>query len=92
MTDIEFIEKNVCIAWKPKSMTPNEHLDLIKSQLNISTKASFAGRLDPMASGKMIYLFNEATKDSKKFMNCEKRMSFMLCVAFQRILWIVWVK
>jgi tRNA U55 pseudouridine synthase TruB len=78
MNNIEFIDKNVCIVWKPKSMTPNEHLDLIKYQLNITTKASFAGRLDPMASGKMIYLFGDATKDSKKYMECNKTYEFYI--------------
>jgi tRNA U55 pseudouridine synthase TruB len=69
---------NIILKWKPKSMTPNEQLDEIKKEKNIIGKSCFAGRLDPMASGWMIYLLNETTKLGDKYMGHNKTYEFNL--------------
>lgn len=72
------IDKNIYCVWKPKSVTPNEQLESLKKQLGYKNKACFAGRLDPMASGKMIYLFDDATKLANKYMKCDKTYEFYI--------------
>ena len=78
-------DPNIVITWKPKSVTPVEQLTEIKRERerdrNIDIqekkeKACFAGRLDPMASGLMIYLFGEKTKESSKYMKFNKTYEF----------------
>lgn len=59
-------------AYKPVGMTPLELLHRIKVD-----GAAYAGRLDPMAEGLMIYLDkNEEKKNRKKFENLKKTYEF----------------
>lgn len=70
-------DPNIILKWKPKSMTPNEQLDEIKKERNITEKACPMGKLDPMASGWMLYfLGNDATKLADSYMNHDKTYEF----------------
>ena len=69
---------NIQIIWKPKSITPHEQLLQIKKDQNITGKSCYAGRLDPMARGWMIYLLNEETKNMEKFMGLSKTYEFYI--------------
>ena len=75
-----FLSKNnnVCITYKPKSITPLEQLNELKKKFNITGKSCYTGRLDPMARGKMIYLFNEETKNMEKYMGFSKTYEFYI--------------
>jgi tRNA pseudouridine(55) synthase len=70
------MDSNVVLCWKPKSITPLQQLEELKKQRNHKGKACYAGRLDPMAQGYMIYLFGEATKQCTKFMQLSKIYEF----------------
>jgi tRNA U55 pseudouridine synthase TruB len=76
------VKDNVIRSWKPKSQSPNEHLDLIKKELGYTGKSCYAGRLDPMASGEMIYLINEKTKECKKYIGHNKTYAFDIVCGF----------
>lgn len=76
------IEDNVVRSWKPKGMSPNEHLSLIKEELGFTGKSCYTGRLDPMASGQMIYLIDEMTKNRERYMNCDKTYTFYIVCGF----------
>lgn len=79
--EIEFIEKDVVRAWKPVGLTPLDQLKELQRIFNIThKKGCYVGRLDPMASGMMIYLFGDATKMCDKYMKCDKTYEFyMVC-------------
>ena len=76
------LEDNVIRAWKPKSQSPNEHLDAIKKELGYTGKSCYTGRLDPMASGEMIYLINEKTKECEKYIGHNKTYTFDIVCGF----------
>ena len=76
------LEDNVIRAWKPKSQSPNEHLDSIKKELKYNGKSCYAGRLDPMASGEMIYLINDKTKECEKYIGHNKTYTFCIVCGF----------
>ena len=75
---IRIIDNNIFLVWKPKSMTPNEQLNKLKIDLKYEGKACFAGRLDPMASGKMLYFIDNATKLAPSFMKIDKTYEFYI--------------
>lgn len=65
------------VAWKPKGMTPNEQLEILKKRYGYK-KGCYAGRLDPMASGKMIYLFDYLTAYGNDYMHMNKKYEFYI--------------
>lgn len=75
---IRIIDNNVYLVWKPKSVTPNEQLDKLKIDLKYEGKACFAGRLDPMASGEMLYFIDTATKLAPSYMKIDKTYEFYI--------------
>lgn len=71
--------------WKPKGMTPNEQLTEIKRELGYIGKACYAGRLDPMASGEMIYLVGGDTTNGDDYMGCKKEYEFYIAVGISTV-------
>lgn len=69
---------------KPLGKTPLEVLDELKTKdPNKYKKLSYAGRLDPMASGLMIVLVNETCRNQPSFLNLPKVYKFKICWGFQ---------
>jgi tRNA U55 pseudouridine synthase TruB len=56
--------------------TPNELIENFKRERDITEKVAFAGRLDPMASGKMILLTGVDCKKISEFCGYKKLYSF----------------
>lgn len=56
--------------------TPNELIENFKKENGIADKVAFAGRLDPMASGKMIILTGVDCKKISEFCGYKKLYSF----------------
>ena len=56
--------------------TPNELIENFKKERKITEKVAFAGRLDPMASGKMILLTGVDCKKISEFCGYKKLYSF----------------
>lgn len=56
--------------------TPNELIENFKREKEITEKVAFAGRLDPMASGKMILLTGVDCKKISEFCGYKKLYSF----------------
>jgi len=70
---------------KPFGETPNQLLDKIKKSNKNITKISFAGRLDPMASGLMYILKNEECKYQSKIINLDKSYRFSLILGIETL-------
>ena len=58
---------------KPKNLTSNQTLKILKKRLNIK-KAGIVGILDPLAPGMLPILFGEATKFSSYIESYKKNM------------------
>jgi tRNA pseudouridine(55) synthase len=65
---VYFVTKNV-------GETPKSMLHRLKKTIQY-TKASYCGRLDPMASGKMLVLTDESCKDQTKYLSLDKVYTF----------------
>lgn len=72
------IEKNVFEIWKKLGETPLEALESFRQRQRIDSqvKMTYAGRLDPMAEGKMILLVDEAVH--KKDLYNQKNKSYLV--------------
>ena len=64
--------------YKPKGFTPLELVKKYKKDNNIKGKVCFAGRLDPMAHGKMILLVKEECKLMNSYCNLNKTYEFIV--------------
>lgn len=69
---------NYIIAYKPIGQTPLEHIKQLKQERNITDKICFAGRLDPMAHGQMLYLLGDSCKE-RQMLKLDKVYEFELC-------------
>ena len=63
-------------VYKKIGETPNELIENFKKERGITEKVAFAGRLDPMASGKMILLTGVDCKKISEFCGYKKLYSF----------------
>ena len=63
---------------KPKGFTPLELVKIYKKEKNIKGKVCYAGRLDPMAHGKMILLVKEECKLMNSYCNLNKTYEFII--------------
>ena len=70
-------------SYKPIGLSPLEHIKDLKQRNQIEyIKASYAGRLDPMAHGLMIYLLDEECKNQDKYIGYDKTYRFKLAFGF----------
>ena len=63
--------------------TPKELIDRYKKDNKDVVKASYAGRLDPMASGLMILLINSECKQQDKYLKLSKTYEFDILFGFK---------
>ena len=66
--------------YKPIGVTPVQLVEKYKKENSIDEKVSFAGRLDPMASGLMIILTNEHCLQQNNFHNFSKIYEFKIAI------------
>ena len=71
------------IIYKNKGITPLECINQYKIKNNIKDKVCFAGRLDPMAHGKLICLVGEECKEVKSYCNLNKTYEFIVLFGFR---------
>lgn len=69
---------------KKEGETPLEALELFRSrnELYKDVKMTYAGRLDPMASGLLIVLTGEETKNKEKYLALDKEYEFEVLFGF----------
>ena len=75
MTNLDNItHSDVFVAYKKEGETPLECLNRLKDEgfLPFNDKFTYAGRLDPMAEGLMVFLRKEAILDKDKFLGLSK--------------------
>ena len=71
-----FLNKNI-------GVTPKELIDKYKKENKDVVKASYAGRLDPMACGLMILLINNECKQQDKYLKLNKIYEFDILFGFK---------
>ena len=76
--------KNIIILNKKEGETPLDALEnfRFKNKEYINTPMTYAGRLDPMASGVLLILAGEETKNKEKYLNLDKEYKFEVLFGF----------
>ena len=76
--------KNILILQKKEGQTPLESLENFRSKHKeyIDIKMTYAGRLDPMASGLLVVLAGEETKNKEKYLGLNKEYEFEVLFGF----------
>ena len=76
--------KNIIILNKKEGETPLESLENFRSKNSkyFNLPMTYAGRLDPMASGLLLILAGEEVKNKEKYLNLEKEYEFEVLFGF----------
>ena len=80
--------RKVFVVNKKEGETPLERLEIFRAQESKKDKnfqdikMTYAGRLDPMASGLLIVLVGEETKKKQKYLNLDKVYKFEVLFGF----------
>ncbi len=76
--------KNFFLINKKEGETPLEALEVFRNKNKISKNIpmTYAGRLDPMASGVLILLVGEECKNKDKYLNLDKEYEFQVLFGF----------
>ncbi len=76
--------QKVILLNKKEGQTPLQALQLFrrKNKKYQDSKMTYAGRLDPMASGLLLILVDEKIKDKEKFLNLDKEYNFEILFGF----------
>lgn len=76
--------KNLIVLNKKEGETPLEALEVFrrKNKKYKDAKMTYAGRLDPMASGVLILLADEEIKDKEKYLKLDKEYEFEVLFGF----------
>ena len=69
--------------FKPVGLTPLELIENYKKTNNVKQKMSFAGRLDPMASGLMLLLVGDECKKQPEYCGKDKIYEFKIIYGFK---------
>jgi len=69
--------------FKPVGLTPLELIENYKKTNNVKQKMSFAGRLDPMASGLMLLLVGDECKKQPEYCGKDKIYEFKILYGFK---------
>jgi len=69
--------------FKPLGLTPLELIEKYKKTNNVKQKMSFAGRLDPMASGLMLLLVGDECKKQPEYCGKDKIYEFKILYGFK---------
>lgn len=78
------MSKNLAIINKKEGETPLEALESFrkKKKIPLTTPITYAGRLDPMASGFLILLVGEKAKEKEKYLKLSKEYKFEVLFGF----------
>lgn len=76
--------QKVIVLNKKEGETPLQALESfrIKHKEYKDIKMTYAGRLDPMASGVLVVLAGEETKNKEKYLNLDKEYDFEILFGF----------
>ena len=76
--------KKIILLNKKEGETPLERLELfrVKNKIYKNVKMTYAGRLDPMASGLLLILAGDETKNKEKYLILEKEYEFEVLFGF----------
>jgi len=76
--------QKVILLNKKEGQTPLEALEFFRSKNREyqNSKMTYAGRLDPMASGLLIVLVDDKIKDKDKFLSLDKEYNFEILFGF----------
>jgi len=73
------------IIWKHVGETPLQSIEKFRREENISkdVKLAYAGRLDPMAEGKLLVLIGDECKQQDKYLKLDKEYEFEVLLGFE---------
>lgn len=76
--------KKIIVLNKKEGETPLEAMESFRNKNKIykSIKMTYAGRLDPLASGVLIFLSGEEVKNKEKYLNLDKEYEFDVLFGF----------
>ncbi|MDQ3244755.1 MAG: tRNA pseudouridine(55) synthase TruB, partial [bacterium] len=76
--------KSFYLLNKKEGETPLEALESfrVKAKIGKEVKMTYAGRLDPMASGLLIILAGEECKNKEKYLRLDKEYNFEVLFGF----------
>lgn len=76
--------KNIILLNKKEGETPLESLENFRSKNKIykDVKMTYAGRLDPMASGLLVFLSGEEVRNKEKYLALDKEYEFEILFGF----------
>ncbi len=79
------MQKKFYLVNKKEGETPLESLEVfrIKNKIPFDIPMTYAGRLDPLASGLLIILSGEECKNKEKYLNLDKEYEFSVLFGFK---------
>lgn len=79
------MQKKFYLVNKKEGETPLESLEVfrIKNKIPLDIPMTYAGRLDPLASGLLIILSGEECKNKEKYLNLDKEYEFSVLFGFK---------
>jgi len=79
------MQKKFYLVNKKEGETPLESLEVfrIKNKIPLDVPMTYAGRLDPLASGLLMILSGEECKNKEKYLNLDKEYEFSVLFGFK---------
>lgn len=79
------MQRKFYLVNKKEGETPLESLEVfrIKNKIAIDVPITYAGRLDPLASGLLVLLVGEECKNKDKYLNLDKEYEFSVLFGFK---------
>ena len=77
--------KKFLVVYKKVGETPLQVLDKLKKELSFleNQKLAYAGRLDPMAEGKLLVLIGDECKKQERYLKLDKEYFFEILLGFK---------
>ncbi|MFA7285526.1 MAG: hypothetical protein WC011_01605 [Candidatus Paceibacterota bacterium] len=79
------MQKKFYLVNKKEGQTPLESLEVfrVKNKIPLDVPMTYAGRLDPLASGLLLLLAGEECKNKQKYLNLDKEYDFEVLFGFK---------
>lgn len=79
------MQKKFYLVNKKEGQTPLESLEVfrVKNKIPLDVPMTYAGRLDPLASGLLLLLSGEECKNKQKYLNLDKEYEFEVLFGFK---------
>jgi tRNA pseudouridine55 synthase len=85
MYNVSMINSDILLVDKPEGLTPLQALGVFREKYPeyANKKITYAGRLDPMASGLLLFLSGSAILEKEKYLNLNKKYMASILLGFE---------